>query len=442
MLSIALLFSVESAAADSLRPLGRELLALRGVDDALLAEFVDDQPLTPDEMEPLYRVLYAAGRLSPGDWQRSARAEQQNESLRGDPAEQRGQIVRLDGRLLSLDMIEPPGEFAERFELPRYYRCQMALRSEGDDDEAVVATVFARSIPRTWETSPPSEARVGCFAVFLKMAPGDDETTRPLFVCDRIAWYPDNVLGDLGMDFGLFDAVENRKPLSRAEREPFYQLLAAAGRAGTQELLRRTAGKSADVVPLFNEPDEQHGRLVALEGVARRAVLVRIGDPEIVERFGFDHYWEVELFTDDSQSNPLVCCVLQLPEGMPRGDRIYEGVRIPAFFFKSWAYRSAAQGNERRQLAPMLIGREPLWLPPATPPSNPYAAAIAGVAFLAALAGVWIAVWRLNRGDQEFRQGTLARKYDLEPGTSLNQLPLDAPHEPDFRAGEVGRRDD
>src|SRR5690606_19402810 len=108
----------------------------------------------------------------------------------------------------------------------------------------------------------------------------------------RLSWHPEGLLGDLGMDMGQFDFVQNRSPIQAEERECFYQLLAAAGRAKPQELFRLTDRPPDDdysVVPLFNEPEQQHGKLVALTGTARRAMLVKLHEEqeaEIIQRFG------------------------------------------------------------------------------------------------------------------------------------------------------------
>ncbi len=63
------------------------------------------------------------------------------------------------------------------------------------------------------------------------------------------------------------------------------------------------------MVPLFNEPASQRGRLVLLSGSARDVLRVDVPDRDIQERFGIRHYYQVHLFTDDSQGNSLIICV-------------------------------------------------------------------------------------------------------------------------------------
>jgi hypothetical protein len=194
------------------------------------------------------------------------------------------------------------------------------------------------------------------------------------------------------------------------------------------------------VAPLFNQPEEQFGRLMVLEGVARRAIYVDVGadrDPvanrDVRDRFGIDHYYEVDIFTDDSQNNPIVFCVRHLPAGFPTGETISERVRLAGFFFKTWAFRSrrtterAGEGgpaNRPRQLAPLLVAREPTWLQAPTPASNRVAGLIAGGLFLLALVVVWLGVLAWGRSDRRFRRQVIEKLYSPEAGMSLDDLHL------------------
>jgi len=203
------------------------------------------------------------------------------------------------------------------------------------------------------------------------------------------------------------------------QRECFYQMLADAGRAEPGQLLRRARqelkkeGKTSfSVVPLFNDPAKQRGRLVAFSGTARRVVKVRVQDPDIVERFGIRYYYEIYLYTPDSQGNPLVFCVRELPHGMPTGSdpRYSEQVEVAGFFLQTWSYRpelaNEPGGNpDARQLAPLLIGREPRWTRPSRPvATSPLYGLVAGGLFIAALAAIWLAVWRSAKKDRRFQQ--------------------------------------
>jgi hypothetical protein len=276
-----------------------------------------------------------------------------------------------------------------------------------------------------------------------------------VFVATRLAWHPDTPLGNLGMDVGLFDDVDQRRKLTVNDRECFYQMLGAVGRAepGTlvrraKQQLRETGQESYSVVPLFNDAKNQHGRLVSLRGITRRLVRIPVGDPDIAERFGIDHYYEMALYTEESSTAiggpaPLVFCLRDLPEGMPTGDGpdYAEEVQVAGFFMKTWAYRSQeadveadvkGEEGEVDQLAPLLIGRRPIWYPQQAPERNTTAAAVAGGLFVLALLGIWIGLWQYSRSDRKFHERTIAKTHALDAGLSLDEIGLDAQRKPDF----------
>ncbi|MEM8866373.1 MAG: hypothetical protein AAGF31_12580, partial [Planctomycetota bacterium] len=260
----------------------------------------------------------------------------------------------------------------------------------------------------------------------------------------RIAWYPESadgtlvnfgesVLGSMQFDVGLLDRLIDGQPLLSRERQTFYHLLAAIQEVGANQLARFARGNlgrytkgwqeasgdsplgkivakkagqgSYSVAPLFNDAIAQRGELFVFDGVVRRAL--RVDASDALEEFGIDHYFELELFTGDSQNLPLVFCVLELPDGFPTGERIAQDARVAGFFLKRWAYRTrkpadtVSRSHDKRQLAPLLIGRAPQLLAP-PPSSGPSTGLIAGGAFVLALAAIWLSVWRLGRADRAF----------------------------------------
>ena len=412
----------------------REFLESLGVNQSYFDFLADHQPLDGNEQEALLRILYALRRFEPLHFDQWTRRDVSPGRLGNDPHDQRGQLLRIEGRVRRVSAEKPVPQMARRFELMQYYRCEVDW---GDDTPAVI---YSHTVPRAWKIDEDITEPIGCDAVFLKLAGPSPDQSLPLFVAQHLAWYPDNLLGKLGMDVGLFDTVKTKAPITSGERECFYQLLAAMGRADAEELARLTQRPPEDdysVVVLFNQSEQQVGKLVALTGTCRRAMQVRLdpkGDTDIIARFGFDHYYQLEIFTADSQGNPLVFCLRELPAGMPLGPSLHETVRIPAVFYKSWAYErpgpagSPASGSP---LAPMLIGRSLVWYRP--PQSNMVAGGLAAALFLAVLAGLFIGTWYVNRADRRFHQSTIARHarhHDSAGGPQGGNLP--AGEKPDF----------
>jgi len=355
-----------------------------GVDPSYFDRLADGTEISPTENETLLRVLYRLRRFPPVDLERwSGDVADLLEAK--EPAPRRGEIFRLRGRVVEVQPIAVAATDAERFELPLYFRCRMKL-----EEKDRLAEIDAEQVPPAWRQGAEPDAPGGALGVFLKLGKKLDGRTLPIFASDRLAWYPETPLGRLGMDVGLLEAAAGESSTSLdtpLAREAFYQMLAAVGRAqpgalwrqarrdvSKVEAARRWTNRQGrmlfSVAPLFNDPQSQVGQLVALEGVARRIEEIRLGpdDRDIVARFGFDRYWQVALFTEDSQGNPLTVCVRQLPEGMPYGDRPHyaEEVRTAGFFFKTWSYAAraaVAQQSSKRQLSPLLIGNTLQWIP-------------------------------------------------------------------------------
>lgn len=286
------------------------------------------------------------------------------------------------------------------------------------------------------------------------------------------------VLRNLDFDEELLKEVSGRGPLRAEDHEAFYGLLKAVGQIGphqlarfaqqnlaavreewqrrlkaasdasqralAQESLRSAAQGRYSVAPLFNDAANQQGRLFVFDGIARRAVRVEVGatqdDKEnpTAARFGFDHYYEMEVFTDDSQNHPLVFCVRELPPGFPTGDSLREPVRVAGFFFKAWLYRARGSDSDTEpanhnrlsgpidpaRYAPLLIGRAPVRLP-AEERGQAFSSYVGVGLFLAGLVGICVAAVVYGRGDRQFRRRTQAVDFSLPEGQSLNDLNLD-----------------
>ena len=362
----------------------RELLARRGVRSNYFDNLIDGRPLggkeaEVDETEIMRQILYHVCRFRLWDVERWAGPLPNLAEMVADPEPNRGRFYRLSGRATKAVVVRLDKDTAMRLEMDRYYRCQVKL------DGGRMAVVFAERVPENWKLDKPIDHRVSALGMFLKFAGKENDNPLPVFVAPRLAWHPPTPLGDSGMDVGLLDDLIDRAGLARVrrraledsddqesrraarEREAFYAMLAAAGRSKPGDLLRQAEEllaeapkklkrKDADefsVEPLFNDAAKQRGRLVVLTGYTRRAIKVRVEDPDVVARFGIKHYYELEMFTADSQQNPITFCVRELPRGMStsEGSQATEDIRVAGFFFKTWAYRVPTPSDESKSPA-------------------------------------------------------------------------------------------
>jgi hypothetical protein len=435
----------------------RDFLNLFDIDQTRLATLTDGQPLDDAQHDLLLELLYHLRRYPLAAVDRFSLDTEAAAKIAADPAAARGQMYLLAGRVTRVERVAVDDARRERLLLSAYFRCTLLT------DQGLRAEVAALEVPKAWKLDEPIDERASVRAMFLKMLPAEgDAAPTLLFAAGRVAWHPETALGKLGMDYGLFDTVRDKTGLE--EREAFYQLLAAVRRADPDALRRtareerearradwqrmaddtnasaadRAAAKRAteraaagvsDIVPLFNDPASQRGNLVTVQGEALRAIEIRVDDADVIERFGIRRYYEVEMLTDDSQNNPLVCCVAALPEGMPLGNNIHVGVRITGFFLKSWAYRPGAATSTRRQLAPLLVART---LSVLEQPSSG-SGTLLGIVLLLALTATAIVMLIIRRADRRALAAARRARVDLPDRLSLDELHADEHGEADQR---------
>ncbi len=418
LLACLLMLPAAASAAETPSETGsfRELI---GIDRAEFDMLDDGKPWQESEDSLLHQVFFRMRDFTPGEFGRWAVRSLDWDRLGREPQAFKGGLYQLDGSVTFVEAIEPDSALAERLELPEYFRCRMSI---GENHKPAI--VFARTVPSAWKRGAEISEPAGAEGLLLKLGEPTDGQSTPIFAAARLAWFPDTPLGRLGMDVGLLDDLRpdaatpaegnfsavaadhlDRFRLTARNREAFYQMLAAVGRSEPGQLERwaregRSSGPTDPVVPLFNEPLRQQGRLVTLSGEAREITEILVSDSDVRERFGIDRYYVIFLFTDDSQGNPLAFCVRRLPSGLlpGGGPRFNEPVSVTGFFFNTWAYRSRETdegGRVKWQLAPLLMGREPEWYPQpsaARRASNPAGWLAIGAFFAAA---IWLA-WRFR----------------------------------------------
>jgi hypothetical protein len=375
-----------------------DLLAQYEMDEAFFEQFENGDPLSDNELELVARLLYRMKQTPKGELDRWSATEEAEEAPR---ERSRGDLLPLRGRIIAIKELPLSADLTERFGVDRL------LQSTLGTEDGQTFALISPHVPRSWRRGDDLDYPAAASAVLIKPSIASDREL-PLMLTAHIAWHPPTLLGRLGMDVGLFDDVVDRQPIRAAERECFYQLLAVVNRAEPnqieraatalvasareslprridqeidakrQALLRHALEQAnhgvSDVIPLFNSPETQHGELKLLEGIARRAVEIRVEDPEIVKQFGLQRYFEVELFTDDSQNNPITVCAAEIGPELTPGDRLSERVRCAGFFLKTWSYPLGKTEREgarlaKNQLAPLLVARRVDWVENAKPAS-------------------------------------------------------------------------
>jgi len=470
----------------------QEILSLAGWNPERLAKFDAGASLTeyqrPEALQ-LLRRLRSIDTASLDAWSNNLGLTKELEN----PNDVRGRLCRLNGRVRKVVKRTLPAAEAERLEMPNYFECEFEAA-----DLTGRATILAARVPKDWLRDEPIDEIASANVLFVKRLT-DETPPGSLWLAKEIAWHPPfpttlpaksiedlfrgardplrgkSILGTLMIDVGQLDLIEGRGRIRPQERDIFYEIMSAAslikpstlvriasddlfavkqewetrlqeGESERRKMLAREVVRRADegrysVALLFNDPEPQIGRLFVFDGVARRAVRVEVGgSSEIADRNDIDHYFELEVFTDDSQNYPLIFCIRKLPEGFPVGTDIHVPVRVAGFFFKNWLYstRGGQQRDKttdgkssgpRAQFAPLLIGPSPIVLPAAQPVGHGGRFVLGGL-FVLGLIGIWVAAVRFARDDRRFREKTPAANFSLPPGQSLNDLNLPAAEVP------------
>ncbi|MFM1903155.1 MAG: hypothetical protein RLZZ440_1055, partial [Planctomycetota bacterium] len=259
-----------------------------------------------------------------------------------------------------------------------------------------------------------------------------------LMAAAHVAWYPDTPLGRAGMDYALFDSVVDGKKLVAGDTAAFFAMLGAVGRTDPAAIAAAAAGPS-DVMPLIDPARKwfpsHRGDPVVIDGTALRARRIPIDEEFRRRELGIDHYWELFVFVETplldvdgrlQDSYPIVCCVRDLPAGMPAGERINERVRVPGFACKRYAFGfeapreeppvNGAAELERRQTT-LVVGPRPIWTPAPPAAAGRPSQLLLGLAAAAALAlvfgaGILYGSWSVNRTIRR-SQAALPDRIDL-----------------------------
>lgn len=331
----------------------------------------------------LQRIEAPAGLVA--GWRQAAR-----------PAPAVGEVVAIADELLAIrgraTFVAPrklPAELAERMGRPTYDVVRIV------DGRGLVVDVLVPAAPSRWPRWRPIDEAAAALALPLSATAAPSPTGRPDDASDwpedraglvaaaaGVAWFPATPLGELGMDYGLFDTVVDGQKLVRGDTASFYDMLAAVGRADPRAIA--AAAGPTDVMDLIDPGRKwlpgHRGDPVVVEGTALRATRIPIDDEFRRRDVGADHYWELYVFTETplldidgrvQNSFPIVCCVRDLPTGMPAGEKINEPVRVPGFAFKRYAYTFESKGRDggppagetERQQTMLVIGPRAEWRP-------------------------------------------------------------------------------
>ena len=224
-------------------------------------------------------------------------------------------------------------------------------------------------------------------------------------------------------------------------------MLAAAGKCDSADLSSRAV--PFDLADVLQKPAENHGRLFHVSGRARRVTKIVLSESDLKQRFGFDHYYQIDVMVplgdrpvrlardkDDKtgpvidSTFPVVCCVLELPERLRNvADRedLNEDMVFDAFHLRLWSYASQyldkfdreqreeaiakalktgeplptdeeTPKHKRRQPSPLFLAKTASFAP-AVEKSDYGLGSLVGSVLIGAIFVIGLLVWRFRRED-------------------------------------------
>jgi len=424
-----------------------EMLHVMQIDDSLLSQFVDDRNMV-DEREPLLRLLFRLPAFSQVDLDRWTKTSPDWSEITDSPDTTRFEVLELRGRIQSIAKQTVIPELRQRLGYSQYFE----LTVSHDNRTSIV---FVRDLTTQWTTALAKgieiQEAVRIQGLLLKR---NDRTL--IFAAKHVGWFPDKpsiqlgvssdqvMLSQIGVDVSRLANIQHRAGMKGGDREGFYQLMAAVHHSESSQFAK-LGRREFEISRMIKTPKDVVGELYTLHGLARRAVRIEVDDADIRERFGIDHYWEIEVFlpmekpvrfVDEQNAEgkvfndyPFVVCVPELPANMETGDDIRAPFSFSGFFFKLWAYRTqfmeemrTANAKPAMQLSPLLIGPT-VELDLGPPPSESQISLIIACLFTASLLLIWFLLWRASIQDR-IRAKWLFEK-NLPPDASFKSLSND-----------------
>lgn len=273
-----------------------------------------------------------------------------------------------------------------------FYRCTCVATD--DRGAQTNCTVLTRTLPKPLRDKTIIDEPIRftgllyCRAIQSDQAdqdqPGPNQTTT-VFIADRLSWFPDRTevadanmvaLASRGFDVGQLDRIRasNGRALGRTDREAFFQLIATTTKRQTRDQ------RPVPLESIISQSSEHIGARVRISAHCRECTRIAIPDPDIQQRYGIDHYFQLMLFPNFEQKivltekqngeptqvtvdrYPVTLCCSRLPNGLTPSDVRKSLVSIDGTFFRIWKFQSELTRKSKLTgtISPLIIADQPV----------------------------------------------------------------------------------
>ncbi len=342
-----------------------------------------------DQAGEMARLLYRLRKADAGSL--AERRQKESDALKPG-ALKPGEIVRLDGAIERLRQYPVPDELTEFLQLDAFYEITVAVESEartesvaGGETAKRTAVIFAPPLP----AGAAEGDHVRGDVLYLESAQETD-----YFAAGSLAWMPAQsdrpgwqLLARQGVDLTAVARMRerNRRTLEADDGEAFYSVLAASKAIAAMDATTLPPPQPLDPVTLLRDPTDYHGEWIRIQAVTVRVTKVAVDQPEMRDRLGQDHYFQVDASGDlgntvvqlqsgegetgdpilMSGSYPISLVATELPpflsQRMGGGENVVAMVSFPVaidgFFLRLWSYESEFMRREGggMQVGPLIV---------------------------------------------------------------------------------------
>ncbi len=451
--------------ANELVAKSRELLRILQIDESLLRRALQGVEIGEDDLEVFLEMLFRLPQLDIERIETLVQPLPAWDKLDAETPRYLGGVYRLRGIVSKFEDLTPPEysgtpeknpddsldgslkRLASRKTIQHIFRTQILV-------DGKMLEVYSTRVPQAWRKKKSKDQKLAAWEGgqevevwgYLLKQGNPENGPAYYFAAPRVRWYPETTLGKLDFDYELFDDVQQKRTLLKAENEIFYEFLAVAKRT-PDNIFQMAKPRDNEIIELWKNPEQQAGELMAFRGLTRHVARIAVEDAALAERLGFDHYYYLELFVplkiptivqipiqpkEDAagdtakapqefdripmESMPLVFYFHELPPGETVQSLKNKQVEVRGFFLKSWRYQSNVPLTNKKHaylFGPLLMGNRPQIIEP-TPISG---VNIPGLVILSVVGGsilIGIVYLWLNQRDHSKRPMALPDKIDLD----------------------------
>ncbi|MEX0715611.1 MAG: hypothetical protein WD066_03450 [Planctomycetaceae bacterium] len=369
--------------------LDRPLVEATFRDDSLDAVEDGTPGVRPEERPALAKLIAHATRLDRPTRDRairrlmSTRREAWNDpekkfrpltDLATHPSEYRGRPIRVWGTIRRI------ARHSATDDLPEHYALSLVPSASEDDSAFAELRLVAPRLPEGLSPGDDLDVPALASAWLLKLSGGGEPAEAdggglvPTMVADELIPFDTDLAEPI-----LREIRSRRFTILPQERDAYLQSLLQARlvdpsrlEAAADEFLRKRMAERGSNKSLatyeryldaYRQPEAYRGRPVTFRGHARRIAEMEVEENE----YGIDTIYEVWLFTEDSQGNPLVVACTSIPDGIPTGRDLVpavETVEVTGYLLKMTGYGA----RDTNRIVPLVVAGRLKWtIPPESP---------------------------------------------------------------------------